>query len=704
VLGIFVFIGKETFPLFLGAGVEEQGTVDVESTGRLLAVEEDPHREVLTVVDEAGVRFLRRATGETVGSGPKGLDGSRVVSVDRSPRDGRLALGLADGRVLTATIDYAIRYEEQERVVEPELRQDEVLSLFDGSAVAAVLWRHDGDRRSAVVGLSADGEVVVRIGERSRGLLGGGRLQEGRFDLTPMVGSGGTSLALDGLARHLAVGTADGRVHIFRLGGSTDEPQHLEDFDSGRDGGVSALSFLLGDQSLIVGGGAGSVDVWFQVDRDGRRAFRRIHELDGRGAAVTAIAPSQRDKQFLTGAADGTVALHHTTSKQTFFRVGLGAQPVAALAFAPKADGFLGVAGASGPVRAYALDNPHPEVTFGTLFSKVWYEGYDEPDYVWQSTGGTDEFEPKLSMVPLIFGTMKGTLYALLFALPMAVLAALYTSEFASPKLRSAVKPTVEIMASLPSVILGFLAGLWLAPLLEHYIVGTALMLLIVPLVVLLGAFAWRQLPRDVRLVLPRNTDVALLLLLTLASSAVAVWSGPTVEYALFGTSLPRWLAEETTLRYDQRNSLVIGFAMGFAVIPLIFTICEDALSSVPASLRAASLGLGATRWQTAVKIVLPMALPGVFSAAMIGFGRAVGETMIVLMATGNTPILDWNIFTGMRTISANIAVELPEAPHHGTLYRILFLSGLLLFVVTFALNTLAEGVRQRLREKYRRV
>ncbi len=140
---------------------------------------------------------------------------------------------------------------------------------------------------------------------------------------------------------------------------------------------------------------------------------------------------------------------------------------------------------------------------------------------------------------------------------------------------------------------------------------------------------------------------------------------------------------------------------MGFAVIPIIFTISEDALSSVPKHLQAGSLALGANRWQTAIRVILPTASPGIFSAVMIGLGRAIGETMIVLMATGNTPIMDWSIFNGFRALSANIAVEIPEAPHGGTLYRVLFLAALLLFFFTFLINTAAELVRQRLRKKY---
>jgi phosphate transport system permease protein len=140
---------------------------------------------------------------------------------------------------------------------------------------------------------------------------------------------------------------------------------------------------------------------------------------------------------------------------------------------------------------------------------------------------------------------------------------------------------------------------------------------------------------------------------------------------------------------------------MGFAVIPTIFSITEDAIFSVPKHLTQGSLALGATPWQTLTRVVIPTASPGIFSAVMIGMGRAVGETMIVLMATGNTPIMDMNIFEGMRTLAANIAVEMPESEVGGSHFRILFLAALVLFAFTFMVNTLAEVVRQRLRQKY---
>jgi len=367
----------------------------------------------------------------------------------------------------------------------------------------------------------------------------------------------------------------------------------------------------------------------------------------------------------------------------------------------PKMDGII-VKRADGRLARYEIASPHPETSWNALFGKVWYEGYARPEYVWQSTGGTDDFETKFSLVPLIFGTIKGTVYALLFAIPLAIMGALYTSQFMHPTIKAKVKPTVEIMAALPSVVVGFIAGLWLASRVEREIVPVLLMIALLPAFGTAGFLLWERLPRRLRGRLRPGMEIALILPLLLLGGWFCLSIGPWVEAGVFGGDLRTWLQATLDLVYDQRNSLVVGLAMGFAVIPIIFTIAEDSFTSVPQHLTAASLALGASRWQTATRVVLPTASPGLFSAIMIGFGRAVGETMIVLMATGNTPVLDWSIFNGMRTLSANIAVEIPEAPHGGTLYRTLFLAGLVLFLMTFVVNTAAEVIRQRLRDKYK--
>jgi phosphate transport system permease protein len=416
---------------------------------------------------------------------------------------------------------------------------------------------------------------------------------------------------------------------------------------------------------------------------------------------VIAITASQRDKGFATGDGQGGVHLSYGTSGQTLLAFRAERPGLQAVTFAPKSDALLGVDG-QGVLALWRVHNPHPEVTLKTLFGKIWYEGYSQPAWVWQSTGGTDDFESKMSLTPLIFGTIKGTFYALLFAVPVALLAALYVSEFMHPSVKAYVKPLVEIMAALPSVVLGFLAGLWLAPVLEPLVPGLFLTPLVLPVTILIAFGCWRLVPLSIRARFKTGTEAFLLLPVVVLGVWIALGLGGLVERLLMQGNYRGWVLSALGLTYDQRNSLVVGVAMGFAVIPIIFTIAEDSLANVPSHLRAGSLALGATRWQTAMRIVLPTGSPGIFSAIMIGLGRAVGETMIVLMATGNTPIMDWNIFSGFRALSANIAVELPEAPDGGTLYRVLFLSAFLLFSLTFVLNTVAELVRLRLRRRYR--
>jgi phosphate transport system permease protein len=335
------------------------------------------------------------------------------------------------------------------------------------------------------------------------------------------------------------------------------------------------------------------------------------------------------------------------------------------------------------------------------LWRKVWYENYPEPEYVWQSSAATNEFEPKFSLTPLVFGTLKAALYAMLFAIPLALMGAAYTAYFMSPQLRQWVKPGIEIMAALPTVILGFLAGLWFAPWVEEHLIDLLLMLLLVPPGLLLFAWGWHRFFAVRESLVPEGWEPLLLIPPLLGLVVLAMWLGDPLQSLLFGGDLRDWLSNEAGITYDQRNALVVGCAMGFAVIPTIFSIAEDAVFGVPKSLSDGSLALGATPWQTLLFVVLPTASPGIFSALMIGLGRAVGETMIVLMATGNTPIMDWNLFEGMRTLAANIAVEMPESEVNSSHYRILFLAALVLFLFTFVVNTCAELIRQRLREKY---
>ncbi len=234
--------------------------------------------------------------------------------------------------------------------------------------------------------------------------------------------------------------------------------------------------------------------------------------------------------------------------------------------------------------------------------------------------------KPKFGLIPLIVGSLKVSLIAILFAAPVGILAALFTAAFAPRWAKETLKPVIEILAGFPSVVIGFFALVVMA----------------------------------------------------------------TIIQDTFG------------LQY-RLNAFVGGIALSFAVIPIIFTISEDAIAAVPKNLTEASLALGATKWQTALKVVLPAATPGIFASVILGVGRAFGETMIVLMATGNAALVSADLFEPVRTMSATIGAEMAEVVFGETHYNVLFLIGSLLFLFTFVLNAIAEiFIRQRLMKKFK--
>nr|WP_305838944.1 ABC transporter permease subunit [Photobacterium leiognathi] len=396
---------------------------------------------------------------------------------------------------------------------------------------------------------------------------------------------------------------------------------------------------------------------------------------------------------------DGRVSAYYTSERDVIYQHQVFDNVPQDIAISPKANVLLTID--NGEWQSYTVNNSHPDIGISSLWQKVWYEGYPEPDYVWQSTSASDEFEPKLSLVPIIFGTLKAAVFSMLFAIPLALAGAIYTAYFMSSKVRRLIKPTVELMEALPTVILGFLAGIWLAPIVDQNLTGVALSFIVLPLSMIVIGFIWSMLPGRWRSRIPNGLHIALLIPMIVLVGYGCFAVSPWLSQQLLGGDLQSYLSQHYGIGYDQRNALIVGIAMGFAVIPTIFTIAEDAVFSVPPHLTKGSLALGATQWQTLTKVVLLTASPGIFSAVMMGLGRAVGETMIVLMATGNTPIMDWNLLQGLRTLAATIAIEMPESEVASSHYRVLFLAAFVLFVFTFVFNTIAEVVRQRLREKY---
>lgn len=331
----------------------------------------------------------------------------------------------------------------------------------------------------------------------------------------------------------------------------------------------------------------------------------------------------------------------------------------------------------------------------------VIYPLFSSPgEYRW-GISGPDGIESGHGILPLVFGTLKGAVYALLFAVPVSVLAALYASQFLPRALKERLKPLVEIMAAVPSVVLGFIGGVWLAPFLASHVFA----LFLAPVFISgagVSAFLLRHhAPVRFRVFSHPGREIWLLLAAVLAGGWLALECGALLEAAYLHAGYETWFEESLGLTYAQRNAIVVGMVMGLAVTPIIFTLSEEALSAVPRSFLEGSTSLGATRWQTAVRIVLPAAGAGILSAILLGFSRAIGETMIVVFVSGNVPVMDWSAFSGFRALSAGVALGLPDAARDGSLYRVLFFAAFLLLVSTFAINTVAELVRRRLRRRH---
>ena len=576
------------------------------------------------------------------------------------------------------------------------------------------LRRSDAGAVTRVAHLS-DGTIAIFRQVATETLLGDEEVSTYQSILQETFTASVRAMTMDREGNTLYAGTDDGRLVRWQLD-EKGEVAHREVVRAFADKrAITALALVLGDMSLAVGDEKGEMTTWSPVNTDDTRKLQLIHQLQPHQSPIREILPSGRNKSILSLSEDGIVHLDHMTSERHLVSLaicGAGVPPAPnkagetlapQVALGPRGDTLLGL-DASGTLTAWQIDGGCPEISLKTLFGKVLYEGYNAPDYVWQTTGGED-FEPKYSLVPLVFGTLKGTLYAMFFAAPLALFGAMYVSYFTTPGFRRTIKPVVEIMATVPSVVIGFLIALWLAPIIERWILAFFISLIAVPTTFAAFMVVWQLLRRfDWARRVENGYEFLAVLPVLLAGIGIAACLASPLETWLFGGNFRRWLFEGPLgMQYDQRNSIIIAFGLGFTVIPIIFSIAEDSLSNVPYHLTAASMAVGASRWQTLWRVVLPSASPGIFAAMMIGFGRAVGETMIVLMATGNTPILDWSPLNGMRTLSANIAVEIPEAPVGGTLYRVLFLCAVLLFLLTFTVNTAAELVRQRLRKRFGR-
>lgn len=702
VLGIFVFIFVEAIPLWFPSGKTTEAEFQTAMEKAPLAIGIDEHQEMIWKLwDDGKINFYDVETKNLKKTYQiPTFENAHITSFSRNLTGNKIGLGASNGNAILVDIIFETRFRDTNRIITPGIDIKKTVKLDSSNRSIHNIAHTSKNSNFTAAGLIGKDTVLYYSEFQKRGLLSSGEKQIIRGKIHSGQDSEITDIALDEYSSSMTVAYVNGLIDYYLI--ENYKVPKLVASQKVSNSKITDICYLNGGESIIVGSEKGEVSSWISVLPDEESAEYQLvksHTFRPLESRITGITAASRNKAFIVSDDKGNSELKYLTSEQTLLNFHGINQPTADAVISQKFDGALILYG-DGTIKKYSIDAPHPEVTLETIFGKVWYEGYDEPSFVWQSTGGSNDFEPKLSLVPLIIGTLKGTFYALLFAIPIAILGAIWTALFSSQRIKTIVKPTVEIMAALPSVVIGLIAGLWLAPLLENILPAVIVTIILLPLIIFSGVKLWHNSAKIRAIKIKPGYEILFLIPLVLITIQLALWLAPSFENLVFNGDYRIWIQSFLEDTYNQRNGIVVGFAMGFAVIPIIFTICEDSLSSVPKSLYSASLALGASRWQTAFKIVLPSALPGIFSAVMIGLGRAIGETMIVLMCTGNTPILSFSPFNGMRTLSANIAIEIMEAPYHGTLYRVLFLSAALLFVLTFIINTGAEIIRTKLKKR----
>ncbi|GAK83981.1 phosphate transport system permease protein PstC [Vibrio ponticus] len=567
---IFVYLAMMVLPLFSDAKLTPNIAQQTITTPEPLAAGIDDYGEHAFVISKQGqVDFWALGKGE---SAPKlSVDFAQEFTLFSalSTADDWFAFATTSGQVklFQPKMDHVI--ENNHRVFAPEVAQYNAPIDLRFTDVALKKFAFANDKQLVLVGYYNDNKVRIRwLDEQGEAYSYQFPQPFGHLDqliVTP-----------DGQTIYLRQGS---ELIVVKNHGDHFAVREILDLSQGKaKHAVTNIDLLSGASSLLVSHRDGLVSQWFDVLKDSQRQLTFIREFK-LAAELQFLLPDSYRKGFYSFYINGMVQSHYTTSEKLviFERAYNKAPQLAAMS---DNEQYL-VAFADGALSVAHLDNPFPEVSLSSLWQKVWYESYPEPVYVWQTTSASDEFEAKFSLVPIAFGTLKAAAFAMLFAIPIAVLGAIYTAYFMTPRMRRFVKPSIELMEALPTVIIGFLAGLWFAPIVETHLTAVVVLLLFLPIAIIAIGVLWHSLPTRWTRRLPNGWHALILMPCLVAITALILGQSYNLEAWLFAGDVRIYLAK-IGIDFDQRNALVVGFAMGFAVIPTIFTIAEDAIFSVP--------------------------------------------------------------------------------------------------------------------------
>ncbi|TCV91943.1 ABC transporter permease subunit [Biostraticola tofi] len=673
-LSIFIYLLFVVAPLFTSASLvpAEKGIAEDASVNALISGSNDA-LSIAYHIDKQGTGRFATPTGGFAPA-PLLLLPALTAAVPASNGEPLYLLLNAAGKfrltspVLDSTPGWAFPFGDQVNTLEPT-----------GSLSHPALAR-TGPEQALFAGQLASGRLaVVQMTPTGKRVTLSGPL--GPVDQLLLSSAGDLLYALAGNQLSIYSIDTDGVLQLReRKGLSADGPV--------------AVTLLASGGGLLITEAERHLSLWFDVPTPAGYRLTHIRDFAASLAAQTRIITAARSPLFAVLNPSGDLQVFSSRQSAALLSKKLPAGSTAWLS----ADGSSLTSVAQHSWQRWQLLAPSPDISWRTLTQKVWYRHYPAPTWTWQSASLDSHESGKYSLVPLVTGSLKAALYAMLFATPLALAAAMYTAWFMSPGLRRFIKPAMEVMGAVPSVIIGVLAGLWLAPRVSEVLSAVLMLPLVLPLVILGAGRAIASLPAGWGIRLRGGAECLILLPVIALTLWGMVTLSPWLDGWLFSQPLSAWLGDG----YNPMNALVVGIAMGFALIPLMFTLAEEALFNVPVHMIQGSLALGATPWQTLIGVTLPSASTGLCSAFILGLGRAVGETMIVLLASGNMPLVDGSLFEGLRSLAANIAIEIPEAALNSEHYRVLFLTALVLFVFTFIINTVAETLRLQLRSRYR--